>query len=350
MNNQQKLFIPKRILVGFQHRSDTFTGKLAYVIYYDHRGQLRKEASWNSWRLQSIEPQELENLPVEGFVLNKKVGGKRWSRRNTYIRVYDPRQFEVEISVPNLLYILSHCDCLRGKGLSGKFVYAWDGADLVLLPYDTEDYQQCRRYSDRQSKSISFKDLIVGATYNDHKGNLLTYIGRWFYYNHIHIYEGKTNTFSPPKKQHIFWDGVCFRPITKAVAELTSQECTPNLFDLTETYLVSIHGSRTVELFTKPIPKSLQVRDQFTCVAQESPGVYFEFLLRHYDLDVWSPNKASSMVLLNRYCLNDYGQLLIHHRYDVVHNKPFPQVEPEELWARTEAGTEYPSDTRTKHL
>ena len=113
-----QLFIPKKINVGFQNRSDTYTQKLAYVIYYDLKGVLRKEKSWNSWRDHKIPNVEFANDPTEGFVLNKGVGGGRssWNRRNEYIRVYDPRDFEFEISVANLLFILRECDCSRGKG------------------------------------------------------------------------------------------------------------------------------------------------------------------------------------------------------------------------------------------
>ena len=47
---KSNIFIPKIINVGYQNRSGTYTGKLAYVIYYDEKGKLRKEASWNNWR------------------------------------------------------------------------------------------------------------------------------------------------------------------------------------------------------------------------------------------------------------------------------------------------------------
>ena len=68
------IYVPKKIKVGFDNRSDTYTGKLAYVIYYDEKGKLRKETSWNSWRDENIEPEEYDNEPMSGFVLNKKVG------------------------------------------------------------------------------------------------------------------------------------------------------------------------------------------------------------------------------------------------------------------------------------
>jgi hypothetical protein len=74
-----QLFIPSKIKIGFQKREDTYTKKLAYVIYYDLKNKLRKETSWNSWRDHKIEPLEFENKPISGFVLNKGVGGARQS-------------------------------------------------------------------------------------------------------------------------------------------------------------------------------------------------------------------------------------------------------------------------------
>lgn len=41
---KSNLYIPQKIHVGFQKRDDTFTGKLAYVIYEDENGMLRKKA------------------------------------------------------------------------------------------------------------------------------------------------------------------------------------------------------------------------------------------------------------------------------------------------------------------
>ena len=69
---KSNIFIPKRINVGYQNRLDTYTGKLAYVIYYDEKGTLRKETSWNGWRDKDIPNTEFDNVPTEGFVFNKK--------------------------------------------------------------------------------------------------------------------------------------------------------------------------------------------------------------------------------------------------------------------------------------
>ena len=108
-NDQMK--IPSKLKVGYQKRQDTYTGKLAYVIYFDEKGKLRKETSWAGWRDKHIAADEYSNEPTSGFVLNKKVGDYKsdWNHRMAHIRVYDPRGFEFEISVENLLYILQEC-------------------------------------------------------------------------------------------------------------------------------------------------------------------------------------------------------------------------------------------------
>lgn len=162
-------FIPKKIKVGYQERSGTYTGKLAYVIYYDHLKKLRKETSWNSWRNEKIDPSEFDNIPTEGFVLNKQVGGHGggWDSRQSYCRIYDPRGFELEITTDNLLWILEWCDCLKGKGLSGKFVYGWIGDQLVLIPECTDDYKKAKEFSDKlfTKPTIGKSELEVGSLY-----------------------------------------------------------------------------------------------------------------------------------------------------------------------------------------
>lgn len=180
------IFIPTKINVGFQNRSGTYTGKLAYVIYYDEKGKLRKETSWQNWRDEKIPNEIFENEPTEGFVLNKKVGGTRysWNPRQTYTRVYDPRGFEFEITVPNLLWILENCNCIKGKGVQGQFVYGWDGKELVLVPVDSPDYQEIQKRNKiiHNNEFIKAKDLILGATYETLNGVRLVYLGRFPHY------------------------------------------------------------------------------------------------------------------------------------------------------------------------
>lgn len=166
---KSNIFIPKKINVGYQNRSGTYTGRLAYIIYYDEKGVLRKERSWNGWRDEDIPNDEFDNDPTEGFVLNKKAGdySTGWDHRQAYCRVYDPRGFEFEITIENLLYILANANCYKGKGLEGEFVYGWSGKDLVLMPVKSPDYKQIAEFNKivHNNECIKAKDLVLGATY-----------------------------------------------------------------------------------------------------------------------------------------------------------------------------------------
>lgn len=284
------IFIPKLCKVGFNERSDTYTGMLGYVIYNDGK-KWRKEESWKSWiydympaeeverekqkqysdyltsmlnnvkreqerpnhhnivdgklkyyvgghftlpapspyhafldfnstmeslskelpyetfipRLgrkssnEKIKPIEFENVPMEGFVLNRKTGGYKsgWDVRQTYCRVYDPRGFEFEITIPNLLYILEHSNSIKGKGLEGKFIYGWDGKDLVLVPEASPEFQEMVKFTQLQDGKVLKKEMIRGNVYINNRQQRLTYMGDAFE-------TGWRNTISN-KKKIWFW-------------------------------------------------------------------------------------------------------------------------------------------------
>lgn len=189
---RSSIFIPKTINVGYQNRSGTYTGKLAYVIYYDEKGKLRKETSWNGWRDKNIPNNEYDNIPTEGFVLNKKAGdySTGWDHRHAYCRVYDPRGFEFEITIENLLYILENANCIKGKGLEGEFVYGWGGKDLVLMPVESPDYKEIREFNKivHNNESIKNKDLILGATYLTKDNENWIYMGRFETYGSGYVW------------------------------------------------------------------------------------------------------------------------------------------------------------------
>lgn len=178
------IYLPTTIKVGYQKRSGTYTGKLAYVIYIDEKGVVRKEGSWESWRHKDIDPKDFKNEPTSGFVLNKKVGGysSGWNNRQTYTRVFDPRGFEFEITIENLLYILENTSSVKGKGLEGDFIYGWQGKDLILIPTSSPDYEDYKKYSDQvknfKQTKVKAKELIFGAIYKNKQNEELVYLER----------------------------------------------------------------------------------------------------------------------------------------------------------------------------
>lgn len=238
------IFIPKEITVGFVNRVDTYTGQLAYIIYKDEKGVLRKKQSWESWRNKDIEPLISENVPTEGFVLNKKAGGYStgWNHRQTYVRVYDPRGFEFEISIPNLLYILENTNSIKGKGLDGEFVYGWDGKELLLIPTCTEDYAEGINVRDKlyNKNYIKAKDLKVGATYKNKDGKTLIYMGKYDRYNGSLIKEGKSYFFCRQcdydsyyiKKGNYYFDTM--KSLGSNIISVVDENCVSNYAELFE--------------------------------------------------------------------------------------------------------------------
>jgi hypothetical protein len=205
--SNDKMKIPTKLKVGYQKRTDTYTGKLAYVIYYDEKGQLRKERSWDGWRDKKIEADEYSNEPTSGFVLNKKVGDYKsdWNHRMAHIRVYDPRGFEFEISVENLLYILQECTSTKGKGLEGDFVYAFDGSDLVLLPTSSQEYISSREFTDGLMKKVSKADMVEGCVYITKKQEKVMYLGKQGWHETNRYYDGESiRTYEYKGEKHIF--------------------------------------------------------------------------------------------------------------------------------------------------
>ena len=177
---KSNLFIPTKLKIGFQERHDTFTGKLAYVIYYDEKGKLRKETSWNQWRDDSIDVVEIDNTPTSGFTMNK--GFTRysdWGSGRAVIRIWDPRDFEFEIALDNLVGILMHSNVSK-REIDEKCVFAWNGTELVLLPCNTEEYQSSVKYTEKQAKTFSAKTLVPGYIYIPKKEDKpVIYLGRY---------------------------------------------------------------------------------------------------------------------------------------------------------------------------
>jgi hypothetical protein len=259
-----QLLVPPRIRVGAQKRNDTYTGQLGYVIYYDSKGVLRKEKSWEAWRSKDIEPVEYPNVPTEGFVLNKNGGGAggghHWDARQAFIRVYDPRGFEFEIGVANLLFILREGGCSPGKGLEGKFVYAWEGTTLVLLPCNSADYQSSVEFTGLKDKSVHMKTLVFGATYITKKQDLLVYLGRYRPLDLKRDGHGTKGRWDKLKGDpFVFLDTsnqpegglpgpYVYMPDLRDLAECRNPDPVPNLAELTDEWLRSPSFSPIVRL------------------------------------------------------------------------------------------------------
>lgn len=231
------IFIPSKIKVGFKNCYNAYDGKLSYITYFDAKGVLRKEKSWSEWRDSSIEPKEFENIPTSGLVLNKKAGGERtgWNTRNTYIRVHDPRGFEFEITVENLLYILDNEGCQSGKGLNGEYVYGWSNSQLILIPTSSSDYTEINEYTNiiNTSAFVKPKELKVGCSYLTKDNLELVYMGKRDKYGYTGDNKGIYLWFIVMSNGKIRYT-TTYKSASKKFIKTLSNECLYNFDRLTE--------------------------------------------------------------------------------------------------------------------
>jgi hypothetical protein cdifQCD_20116 len=183
-----ELYLPKTLKVGYQYRDTKFEKKIGYVIYYDHTGKLRKETSWENWRDKQIDSNEFENIPTEGFMIHSNIKDK-WSQRQEYLSIYDPRGFEFEITIDNFIYIIQHCNIIN-TGIVGKLVYVWKGADLILMP--TADNTTYSELSKLQQSLFAPKgqvlDLISNKPYIIKVGSTRE---KWYYLGTTKLINGE---------------------------------------------------------------------------------------------------------------------------------------------------------------
>jgi hypothetical protein len=271
---QAQLIIPPKIRAGFRERNDTYKQILGFVVRLNEKGEQTNLKAWEGWRDKKLPPKDFTNEPTEGFVLNKGVGGARrsygWNARVEKVRVHDPRGWEIEIDVDNLLNILKECDCSRGKGLEGKFVYAWNRQQLVLLPVGCLDYENSKKFTELQGTGVGVKELVAGTTYVTKKQEELTYLGRFDYHfmvelRHRYNYNNGNGayTLEPPTKEDkngvvkrfVFWNGTdfVFLKDVKSLSIQKSDAMHPDFADLIDKYNKSAHGSKVVKLFLKEI-------------------------------------------------------------------------------------------------
>lgn len=195
------IFIPKTIHVGFGHPGWTWVdGKnipaprpdieLGFVIYEDEKGKLRQQPSWDSWRDKDVDPVKSPNDPISGFKINKAAGGQRysWEKRQNYARVYDPRGWEFEITMENLVFLLKATGYDNKTGF-GPIVYAWDRAKLVLLPTNSVEYEEhvSRTNMLFNGEFIKPENFVVGNIYRRRSGNQFMYLGRFKTYSKFDV-------------------------------------------------------------------------------------------------------------------------------------------------------------------
>jgi len=360
-----KLFIPQKIKVGFQNRSDTYTKRLAYVIYYDEKGKLRKETSWEGWRDKTIEPLEIENKPYNGFVLNKGVqrSSDWFGSGRSLIRVYDDRGIEFEVAIDNLMFILMTTDCLK-RGLVGEFVYAWKGKDLILLPTDCEEYREAMTYTDYKDNKVSVKELVPGCCYRTKEMNDLIYLGKFPW--HTYVYENRNYNSKITKVENMF---VFINESTKQLQALkgltslalkTTDIPVSNYAELMDVFTKSKFSHKIVDIVFKPLDYDLSEKiskhKRIQIYVKVEDGKYIEYCLFEETKGRYENNKwvydIVGYALIPYYIVSFYNEAIQKKHVDMHQYQKLTFFKLEEvfklnigsLFFKTDNQTEIPID------
>lgn len=235
------LNIPDTILVGYS-KEGTDSGEILGFVTYYRKSRISKESSWNSWRDKKIEPKEFENRPIKGFKINYNCGyylngltyyGIGWSRREQYCFIQDPRGYSINITVSNLIEILRDSACTEGGEIEEELLYAWDGAELVLLSQKSADYIATKSMTKaRIDAGITWTSLVPGVRYEIKDNDCeFYYIGhlKWKYKTGWSGYESISTS-----KYHTFYNATykVLCPFTDIKQILYPVEGKPKLSDL----------------------------------------------------------------------------------------------------------------------
>lgn len=213
-----KLTIPKKLKVGYKNTDSTTNGKLGYVVFYDLKtGLIKREVSLDSWRSREIETNDFENEATSGFIFSRNISRSGFYRGSKIekVRVYDPRGFDIEINISNLMHIIEHCN-IENCEIKGDLIYGWDGMEMNLIPTNSEVYRNSVDASEKLTKRFATKDLEVGMVYDVKSGSSLdfkqfVYLGRFAVNDYISGNSGYrknklniTPHYADFGKQHIF--------------------------------------------------------------------------------------------------------------------------------------------------
>ena len=208
--------IPSKLKVGYKSQEITTNGNLGYVIHYNIKtGLLTSAKSFESWRDKNIETNDFDNKPTSGFIFSRSISRSGFYRGSKIekVRVYDPRGFDVEISISNLMEIIEQFDIEKSE-IKGELVYGWSFGRMSLIPATSNVYNQSVEVSSQLSVKFSLKDLVIGGIYECVDGSNLKpinmiYIGRFNVNSSINEYSSfkslkTTRHYSDLGGKHIF--------------------------------------------------------------------------------------------------------------------------------------------------
>lgn len=186
MTENYSMKLPEKFYCGFQQRNGQDDLPLGFMTPWgtDKAFEKRKDTvdRWagNSYgRTASLSAVTFDNTPVMGFKLGRAIRRCGWNGGNTVIRVEDPRGFEVEIQVGNLLRIMENNTVENGE-IMAECVWGRDGNANILLATNSEPYLQAVENTERMKRKTSVKDVKPGMKVRLQNGTEAIWLGMFY--------------------------------------------------------------------------------------------------------------------------------------------------------------------------
>lgn len=181
-----KHIIPKEVFVGLQIRSASNEVQsadggrnvaLGFMTYKNNKDKLQHQESFDNWRDKEIPRFPYDNTPTSKMSVAGSVS--RYSTQNKFIRVEDPRGFQLEITVENFIEIIRDCTLIKGI-IEDGMIWGWNYGKLHLYKADSNlGKEGITNFKYNGMPNISLKDINPGDYVYLGNGTEGVYVGGW---------------------------------------------------------------------------------------------------------------------------------------------------------------------------
>lgn len=184
MSVNHSIQIPDQMFVAFvRSHSDGYVHK-GFTIPYgtdaaSKKRQLNLRHSTHADRPEGLQPVVIDNKPMYGFKISRQLRANGWRSDIQTVGIEDPRGFEFEVSVANLI-MLTDNNLIHNGEIIQQCVWARDGAINILLPVNSQPYLDAVVNTERVSKRVNTRSVKPGNKVLLHDGMTGIYMGSMY--------------------------------------------------------------------------------------------------------------------------------------------------------------------------
>jgi hypothetical protein len=171
MSTLSTIKIPQQVYVGFQGRRTVDEVPLGFMTpYEDTAAGKKRQATVDDWAKPSHYQTDvkafnsiiIDNKPMVGFKIGRAIRrSSSFGGTSTVVRIEDPRGFELEIGVENLVMLLN-ANIMEDCELMQECLWGREGARNILLPINSEPYKEYLQTQELINNKVSLKDVQIG--------------------------------------------------------------------------------------------------------------------------------------------------------------------------------------------